>query len=81
MMNIERWWPKLKPTTRQYLIEHNGSSLPADARAEIVSVGGRLTSGSSWVTSWPDGYYFPAATTQWIAALTREATVEPGTLS
>ncbi|WP_426737461.1 hypothetical protein [Plantibacter sp. 2H11-2] len=80
-MNIERWWPKLKPTTRQYLIEHNGLLVPADARAEIVSVGGRLQAGSSWVTSWPDGYYFPAAITEWITALTREPAVEPGTLS
>ncbi|MBD8534003.1 hypothetical protein [Plantibacter sp. CFBP 13570] len=55
--------------------------MPADARAEILSVGGHLTSGSCWVTSWPDGYYFPAATTQWIASLTREATVDPGTLA
>ena len=26
-MSIEQWWPKLKPSTREWLIDNNGDAL------------------------------------------------------
>ncbi|HKU10662.1 MAG TPA: hypothetical protein VJQ61_05475 [Sinomonas sp.] len=28
-MDIREWWPKLRPETRNWLIEHNGEKLPS----------------------------------------------------
>lgn len=39
-MTIEQWWPTVSPTTRAWLVENNGDSIPADLIAEIVAAGG-----------------------------------------
>ena len=41
-MDIENWWPKLQPSTRQWLIAHNGEALPAEVAAEIRRAGGTV---------------------------------------
>ena len=39
-MSIEQWWPKLKPSTRDWLIENNGDVVPAEVLSEIEEAGG-----------------------------------------
>ncbi len=39
-MTIEQWWPKLEPSTRDWLVENNGDTIPADVIAEITAAGG-----------------------------------------
>lgn len=44
-MNIEQWWPNLRPSTREWLIANNGDELPADVRAEVTHAGGTIADG------------------------------------
>ena len=37
---IEEWWPRLPPTTRTWLMDHNGEALPADVLAAVGDAGG-----------------------------------------
>ncbi len=60
-MDIEEWWPKLKPSTREWLIENNGDALSADALEEITQAGGTVTVGTS-------GSYLSDSETDWIEA-------------
>lgn len=58
-MSMEEWWPKLKPSTREWLIEHNGDAVPAEALAEIAEAGGSVATGPWWVGgNGPSGFYF-----------------------
>lgn len=41
-MDIENWWPSLEPSTREWLIAHNGEALPAEVVAEIRRAGGAV---------------------------------------
>jgi hypothetical protein len=42
-MNINEWWPNLRPATRDWLLENNGDTIPADVVDELT-MGGRSTS-------------------------------------
>jgi hypothetical protein len=44
-MGIEQWWPELEPSTRQWLIAHNGEPVPPEVVREIRRVGGESTAG------------------------------------
>jgi len=44
-MGIEQWWPDLQPSTRQWLIAHNGEPLPEEIVREIRRVGGAGSTG------------------------------------
>ena len=45
-MSIEQWWSKLRPSTREWLIENNGDAVPPEIVAEITAAGGSITSNA-----------------------------------
>ncbi|HSL35540.1 MAG TPA: hypothetical protein VK883_01825 [Arthrobacter sp.] len=68
-MSIEQWWPKLKPSTRDWLIENNGDAVPAEVLGEIEATGGSVASGAWWVgEKGPAGFYFSDEAIDWIEA-------------
>ena len=76
-MNIERWWPKLKPSTRDWLVENNGDAVPAEVLREIEEAGGSAASGDWWVGEHgPAGFYFSDAAIDWIEAVGNGETSE-----
>lgn len=42
-MSIEEWWPKLRPTSKSWLIEHNGEPVPPHLVDEIAEAGGQVS--------------------------------------
>ena len=69
-MSIEQWWPKLKPSTREWLIDNNGDAVPAETLAEIENAGGSVASGDWWVgENGPSGFYFSDEAIDWIEAV------------
>ncbi len=38
-VNIEEWWPKLEPATREWLVANNGDVIPADTVGELTNAG------------------------------------------
>lgn len=48
-MSTEQWWPKVKPSTREWLIGNNGDAVPAGIVAEVAAAGGSITSDAWWV--------------------------------
>jgi hypothetical protein len=72
-MDIEKWWPKLQPATRQWLIAHNGEPLPPEVTAEIRRAGGTVAGGASSVDErGATGSYLPDDATDWIEAVANE---------
>lgn len=66
-MNMDVWWPKLKPSTRQWLIENNGVAVPPELVAEISAVGGSVSSDAWWVgESGPSGFFISDEAIDWI---------------
>jgi len=69
-MSIEQWWPKLKPSTREWLVENNGDVVPVDIVAEITDAGGSVASDAWWVgESSPSGFNFADEAADWIEAV------------
>ncbi|MDI3210876.1 hypothetical protein [Arthrobacter sp. AL12] len=69
-MSIEQGWPKLKPSTRDWLIANNGDAVPAEVLREIEEAGGSAASGAWWVGErGPAGFYFPDEAVDWIEAV------------
>lgn len=69
-MSLEQWWPKLKPSTRDWLIDNNGDGTPAGVVAEIIAAGGAIASDAWWVgRSGPSGFHFSDAAVDWIEAI------------
>lgn len=69
-MEIWEWWPKLAPTTREWLVENNGDVVPVDIVAEIANVGGSVAAGAWWVgKSGSSGFYFSDEAIDWIEAI------------
>jgi hypothetical protein len=68
-MNIEEWWLKVKPSTRDWLTENNGDAIPDDVVQEIVAVGGSVASDAWWVgENGPSGLYLSDSAVDWIEA-------------
>ena len=70
-MNIEQWWPNLKPATQAWLIENNGDAVPDELAAEITEAGGPAAS-DAWRAGdddEPSGFYFPDEVVDWIEAV------------
>jgi hypothetical protein len=66
-MNIEEWWPKLRPATRDWLIEHNGEEIPSSVLSEITEVAGAMSSGTSWIgENSPSGVLLSDEAVDWI---------------
>ncbi|MBT8162682.1 MULTISPECIES: hypothetical protein [Arthrobacter] len=69
-MDMAQWWPRLKPSTREWLIGNNGDVVPAEVIAEIADVGGQPDSDASWVgRSGPSGFYLSDEAVDWIEAV------------
>lgn len=79
-MSIEQWWPKLRPSTREWLIENNGDAVPAEIVAEVTAAGGAITSDAWWVgQSGPSGFYISDEAADWIEAIANDEDPEtPG---
>lgn len=69
-MDIEQWWPKLKASSREWLIENNGDVVPVELAAEIANAAGSVAAGAWWVGhSGPSGFYFSGDAVDWIEAV------------
>ena len=62
-MNIELWWPKLTPSTREWLMENNGDAVPPKVVAEVTRAGG---SGAIDSESEDSDYYLSDEDVDWI---------------
>ena len=68
-MNIEEWWPLLKPSTKEWLIDNNGDAIPDDLIQEITQAGGSVASDASSVgEDGPSGSYLSDEAVDWIEA-------------
>ena len=66
-MSIEQWWPKLRPSTRDWLIENNGDVVPAEVLREIEDAGGSVASGAWRVgANGPSDFSFSDEAIDWI---------------
>lgn len=68
-MSIELWWPKLKLTTREWLIENNGDEVPLEVVSEIAEAGGPAPSDPWWASESAPGFHAPDEATDWIEAI------------
>jgi hypothetical protein len=68
-MDIEQWWPKLKPSAKKWLIENNGDEVPAELVAEIAEAGGPGASDPWWGYQSASRFYFPDEVIDWIEAV------------
>lgn len=79
-MDIADWWPKLRPRTQDWLIEHPGAPLPAAVIEEIAVAGGIVTSDAWWVgqSAGPTGFYLSPAAEEWLESLPDTAGSDTG---
>ncbi|WP_226760030.1 hypothetical protein [Arthrobacter sp. SO3] len=78
VMRIEQWWPRLKPSTREWLVENNGDAVPPEMIVEITQAGGSVSSDAWWVgESRPSGFYFSDEGVDWIEAVGNGEVPEP----
>lgn len=68
-MDIELWWPKLMPSTREWLMQNNGDAVPREVVAEIIRAGGEVESDSE--TDQP-GTYLSDDDVDWIETVANE---------
>ena len=77
-MSMEQWWPRLRPSTQEWLMENNGDVVPAQVVAEIAEAGGPGAADSWWAgRSGIDGRYFPDEAVDWIEAIANQETPQP----
>lgn len=76
-MSIEQWWPKLQPSTREWLIRNNGDAVPPGIVHEITDAGGIVDGGEWWVGQGDgSGFYFSDRAIDWIEAVANDETPE-----
>jgi hypothetical protein len=65
---MEVIWPELRPATREWLIAHNGESVPANIISEVTRLGGPLAIGTAWVNDETSSasFHFSDEVTDWI---------------
>ncbi|TFD87838.1 hypothetical protein [Cryobacterium serini] len=68
-MNIELWWPKLTPSTRQWLIQNNGDTVQPELVGEIMRAGGEVATDSEGEQS---GVYLSDDDIDWIETVANE---------
>jgi hypothetical protein len=69
-MSIEQWWPRLQPSTRDWLIANNGDAVPGEILDEVVATSGPISSDSWWVgQNDSTGFHFSDAGSDWIEAV------------
>ena len=44
-MNIDKWWPKLEPATREWIVANNGDEIPADVVDQLIKAGRSAPTG------------------------------------
>lgn len=71
-MHIEQWWPKLKSSTREWLIAHNGDVVSADIAAEIRDAGGSVAEDAG--QGGGSGAYLTDEATDWIETVANDET-------
>ena len=66
-MNIQQWWPKLPPSTRQWLVDSNGDVVPHGIILEIAGAGGPPVGDPWWDESdEAGGVVLPDEAIDWI---------------
>ncbi|BCW43125.1 hypothetical protein [Arthrobacter sp. StoSoilB5] len=76
-MSIEQWWPQLNPSTREWLINNNGDTVPPEIVAEIAGAGGPDAADSWWVAEEESpGLQLPDDAIDWIEAIANEEAPE-----
>lgn len=77
-MSIEQWWPQLKPSTREWLVDNNGDAVPPEVVAEITDAGGSTATDAWWVgDNGPSGFSFSDEAIDWIEAVGNGESPEP----
>ena len=54
-MDFPQIWPRLSPSSRSWLVEHNGEPLPDELVAEILGITGGQASAQWWTGPSADG--------------------------
>ena len=68
-MNIQQWWPKLQPSTQQWLVDNNGDVVPRGIVLEIAGAGGPPARDPWWDESdEAGGVVLPDEAIDWIDA-------------
>lgn len=79
-MEIEEWWSKLTPTTREWLIENNGDAVPAEILEEITRAAGAAAGDAWWVgersDGEPTGFTLSDEAIDWIETTANDETAE-----
>ncbi|WP_382310001.1 SRPBCC domain-containing protein [Herbiconiux sp. UC225_62] len=69
VMEIEQWWPKLSPATREWLADNNGDAVTPEIVAEIERAAGAVDPTAWWFgESDASGFFFSDAGVDWIEA-------------
>jgi hypothetical protein len=69
-MRITEAWPLLQPSTREWLIEHNGEPLTPEIAAEIVALTG--DAGSAMMDDTSDGALLADEAVDWIETIAND---------
>ncbi|TKV25903.1 hypothetical protein FDK12_14610 [Arthrobacter sp. NamB2] len=66
-MDLEQWWTRVMPVTREWLAAHNGEALTPEVVADISRAGGLVASDAWWLGQrGPDGVFLSDAAMDWI---------------
>jgi hypothetical protein len=72
-MNLEGWWPKVAPSTREWLIQNNGDVVPPKILAEIAEAGGSVNPADWWVGQiGPTGFFISEEAIDWIEEMAND---------
>lgn len=67
MATIEAVWLELRPETREWLIAHNGESVPGNIISEVTRLSGPMAVGTIWVDDPSSAsFHFSDEVTDWI---------------
>lgn len=78
-MRIEEWWPRVDPSTRQWLIDNNGDVVPPTVLEKITAVAGVPTAGDSWVgDNDSEGLFLSDEAIDWIEETANDEVPEDG---
>ena len=68
-MDIELWWPRLTPSTREWLMQNNGDTVPPEVVEEIMRAGGEVATDND---SEQSGVYLSDDDVDWIETVANE---------
>jgi len=78
-MEIDDWWSRLEPESREWLIDNNGDAVRGDIVAEIAQLGGMTASGAWWVgEDGPSGFYLSDRAIDWVEAKANDEDTDAG---